>query len=122
MRLYYHNDYDHNIIGPLSVYISSQSNRVFNGSAYQFSCGTYPPELGAEIQLSVDGDIINVTVNDRIFSTFDGYAMQFTIEPSLLEDDGILLECVLQTPNGTLVSEGNIILLVLERLSMSLQL
>ena len=114
-----HNNYSHYFIDPF-VSISYEDNRVFEGSTFQFSCVTYPPGLGAGLQLSVDGEIVNTTSDNRIFSSFDGYSVQFRIEPALFEDDGILLECVLQTPNGTFVSESSILLLVLERLSMLL--
>ena len=118
--MYYSSDYNNfnhiNFIDPY-VSISYRDNRVFEGSAFQFSCGTYPPGLGAGLQLSVDGEIVNTTSDNRIFSSFDGYSLQFRIEPALFEDDGILLECVLQTPNGTFVSESSILLLVLERFS-----
>ena len=118
--MYFRSDYNNlnhiNFIDPY-VSISYRDNRVFEGSAFQFSCGTYPPGLGAGLQLSVDGEIVNTTADNRIFSTFDGYTVHFTIEPALLEEDGILLECVLQTINGTFVSESSILLLVLERFS-----
>jgi hypothetical protein len=61
---------------------------------------------------------VNTTTSNRIFAAYrDGGRVDFRIEPAITDDNGILLECVVNGPNGTLVSEGSIILVVLERLS-----
>lgn len=68
--------------------------------------------------MSLDGDIVNITASDRIFSTIlsDGYTVEFTIDPATLDDDGVILECVVEASNSTFASDM-LLLQVLERFS-----
>jgi hypothetical protein len=70
--------------------------------------------------LILNGESVNVSASNRfsiVFSTF-GF-IEFRLDQINTQDDGILLQCVIEMPNATLISEG-LALQVLERMSKSL--
>ena len=100
-------------LGPI-LYLFYEEDRVFEGSLFQFVCAVYPSSLAEPgIQLRIDGIIVNITANDRIsaLQVSDGSVVYIIIAPIVIEDDGILLDCVLDGPDGAMIVSSEAIFL-----------
>ena len=106
---------DFTTLGPI-LDLFYEDERVFEGSLFQFVCTVYPSSLAEPgIQLRIDGIIVDTTANNRIsaLQVSDG-SVVYIIAPIVIEDDGIVLECVIDGPDGAMiVSNGRIFLQVI---------